>query len=109
MDSENNYNNNNNNNNGTHGEDGAMNESFSSGNLVLRPVFLGNLNNTFTSELVCEIFERPICPHSDFDYSVMPVDRVDLKKGYCFVFLKDAVSNEQKSKTERFVSDINGM
>jgi hypothetical protein len=91
------------------GHDAPMISSESNGNMAMRPVFLGNLNHTYTAEQACEIFERPISPNSNVDYGVMPVDRVDLKKGYCFVFLKDAVSQEQKSKTERFVSDINGM
>jgi arginine/serine-rich splicing factor 4/5/6 len=89
--------------------DGPTSSSESNGNMVMRPVFLGNLNHTYTAEQACEIFERPISPNSNVDYGVMSVERVDLKKGYCFVFLKDAINQEQKSKTERFVSDINGM
>jgi RNA recognition motif-containing protein len=82
--------------------------SESAGSLVLRPVFLGNLNNTYTSEDVIEVFERPITPPNT-SFNSIPVERVDLKRGYCFVFLKDAVSQEAKQNAERFVSDINGM
>ena len=95
-----------------HQNDGESNRfgngSDSTGSLVLRPVFLGNLNNTFTAEDVMDVFERPITP-SNTTFNSIPVDRVDLKRGYCFVFLKDAVSQEAKQNAERFVSDINGM
>jgi len=73
-------------------------------NLTLRPVFLGNLNPLYTVEQVCDIFERPAT-----DEAAMPVDRVDVKRGYCFLFLKDATSLDEKARTERFVSDINGI
>ncbi len=78
------------------------------GSNVLRPVFLGNLSNSYTSADMRELFERPINPPNS-DFKPIPVDRVDLKRGYCFVFLKDAVSQEAKQNAERFVSDINGM
>ena len=78
------------------------------GNLALRPVFLGNLSNSFTSDDVIAVFERPINPPNT-NYSPIAVERVDLKRGYCFVFLKDALSHEAKESVERFVNDINGM
>ena len=87
---------------------GNGNGSDSAESLVLRPVFLGNLNSTFTAEDVMEVFERPITP-ANTTFDSIPVERVDLKRGYCFVFLKDAVSQEAKQNAERFVSDINGM
>jgi RNA recognition motif-containing protein len=80
------------------------------GSAALRPVFLGNLNHSYNSADVRELFERPINPpNSNFLFLPVPVDRVDLKRGYCFVFLKDALSQEAKENAERFVSDINGM
>jgi len=78
------------------------------GSTALRPVFLGNLKNEYTSEQVIEIFERPIQP-ANASFNTIPVDRVDLKRGYCFIFLKDAITQEDKEHAERFVSDINGM
>mmetsp|Transcript_32846 Transcript_32846/g.49552 ORF Transcript_32846/g.49552 Transcript_32846/m.49552 type:complete len:154 (+) Transcript_32846:56-517(+) len=78
------------------------------GSPALRPVFLGNLSNSYTSGDIMEIFERPINP-PNANFKPVPVDRVDLKRGYCFVFLKDAVSQDDKDNVERFVSDINGM
>jgi hypothetical protein len=79
------------------------------GSSALRPVFLGNLMNVYTPEDVTAIFERPQQPKGDKVYTPVPVDRIDLKRGYCFVFLKDAVTQEDKINAERFVSAINGM
>jgi hypothetical protein len=56
-------------------------------------------------EDVISIFERPKSDKHD----PIPVDRIDLKRGYAFVFLKDATSQAQKEKAERYVSDMNGM
>ena len=42
-------------------------------------------------------------------YDPIPVERVDLKRGYCFVFLQDVTSEEDKRRIESFVSIINGM
>jgi hypothetical protein len=78
------------------------------GSTALRPVFLGNLKNDYTAEQMIEIFERPIQP-ANASFNAIPVDRVDLKRGYCFIFLKDAITQEDKEHAERFVSDINGM
>jgi arginine/serine-rich splicing factor 4/5/6 len=71
------------------------------GSTAMRPVFLGNMNNNYTAENVKDIFENADPP--------IPVDRVDLKRGYCFVFLKDAATEGDKQRAENFVSDINGM
>jgi len=78
------------------------------GSAALRPVFLGNLSNSYTSSDIMELFERPINPPNG-NFKPVLVDRVDLKRGYCFVFLKDATSEDDKDNVERFVSDINGM
>jgi arginine/serine-rich splicing factor 4/5/6 len=32
-----------------------------------------------------------------------------MKRGYCFVFLKDAANAMEKERIENYVSDINGM
>lgn len=37
------------------------------------------------------------------------VDRVDIKRGYCFVFLKDVTSQAEKERIENYVADIGGM
>ena len=37
------------------------------------------------------------------------LDRVDIKRGYCFVFLRDVTSMAEKERIENYVSDINGM
>jgi hypothetical protein len=81
------------------------------GALELRPVFLGNLKTGYTSTELTDIFNRPIAPLSapPGKFYPIPVDRVDLKRGYCFVFLKDATSQAHKDMAEQFVSDINGM
>lgn len=72
----------------------------SGGGIALRPVFLGNLTVGYKSEEVAEIFNKPIVPRdvSEGTYNPFPVDRVDLKRGYCFVFLKDASSATEKEQ-----------
>ena len=81
------------------------------GSAALRPVFLGNLMPNFSAEQVTELFTRPIAPPGTAPgtFKPIPVDRVDMKRGYCFVFLKDAATQDDKERAERFVSEINGM
>lgn len=81
------------------------------GSSALRPVFLGNLSSSYKTEDVIEIFERPILPRdaAEGSFSKMPVERIDHKRGYCFVFLKDVTSQSEKEQTERFVNSITGM
>lgn len=81
------------------------------GSAALRSIFLGNLHLGYTTDDVREIFEKPHVPPSarEGEYESIPVERVDVKRSYCFVFLKDATTQEGKEKVEKFVSDINGM
>ena len=90
-------------------EEGIENEGEVIGSAALRPVFFGNLNTNYTPEEVTDIFEKPFQPRSDFKYDPIPVDRIDQKRGYCFVFLKDATTQADKERAERFLVDINGM
>jgi hypothetical protein len=82
------------------------------GNLVLRPCFLGNLINGYSAEDISNVFEKPAIPVAGPDggdpLRPIPVERVDLKRGYCFVFLKDAINQGEKARAEQFVSEING-
>ena len=77
----------------------------------LKAVFLGNLTPGYRAEDVTAIFSRPQVPPSvaEGTYAPVPVDRIDLKRGYCFVFLKDAANMAEKESTEQYVSAINGM
>ena len=81
------------------------------GSAAIRPVFLGNLRPEYSSDKIMELFTRPIPPPgaSEDTFQPIPVDRIDVKRGFCFVFLKDAASQQDKEQVERFVSDINGM
>lgn len=81
------------------------------GSAAMRPVFLGNLTSGYAAADVQDIFERPILPRDATadTFPPIPVERVDLKRGYCFVFLKDALTEAAKERAERFVSEINGM
>lgn len=81
------------------------------GSAAIRPVFLGNLRPNYVAGDIQDIFSRPIPPPHTPEGTYMPiaVDRIDLKRGYCFVFLKDAGSQAEKDMAERFVSAINGM
>jgi hypothetical protein len=76
---------------------------------ALPPVFLGNLLQSYSADAVTELFERPIQPSEKSNYYSIPVDRIDIKRGYAFVFLKDARGPEDKRNVEGFVMDINGM
>ena len=75
-----------------------------SGSAHIRPVFLGNLDFQVTAEEISDIFTRPYT-----DTPPMPVERVDLKRGFAFVFLEDAKSDEEKLRVEDYVDRINGM
>lgn len=76
------------------------------GSAAMRPVFLGNLNHNVISSDVEKMFSEPI---TDDGAAPVPVDRVDLKRGFCFVFLKDAENQDEKDRAEAYVSRINGM
>jgi arginine/serine-rich splicing factor 4/5/6 len=81
------------------------------GSAAMRPVFLGNLKTDYSASEVSAIFSKPIVPPGtpEGSYAPIPVDRCDLKRGYCFVFLKDAATQADKERAEKFVSVINGM
>lgn len=80
------------------------------GSSFLKPVFIGNLHSDYNTDDVMEIFERPILPESVKDeMGPVGVERVDMKRGYCFVFLKDVKTQSEKEHAERFVEVINGM
>ena len=80
------------------------------GSAAIRPVFLGNLKSVYEADQVKEIFTKPIVPPNTEDsFKPFDVDRIDVKRGYCFVFLKDATSEADKEAAERFVSAINAM
>lgn len=78
----------------------------SSSSTANRPVFLGNLSHSVNVSDVEKIFADPI---TDDGTAPISVDRVDLKRGFCFVFLKDAGNQEEKDRAESYVSRINGM
>eukprot|EP00559_Dactyliosolen_fragilissimus_P006230 CAMPEP_0184871380 /NCGR_PEP_ID=MMETSP0580-20130426/40687_1 /TAXON_ID=1118495 /ORGANISM="Dactyliosolen fragilissimus" /LENGTH=384 /DNA_ID=CAMNT_0027374033 /DNA_START=925 /DNA_END=2079 /DNA_ORIENTATION=+ len=75
------------------------------GSAHIRPVFLGNLSMECIAEDIEDLFIRPIIDVG----GPIPVDRVDLKRGFGFVFLQDAKVQADKDRTERYVSHINGM
>ena len=81
------------------------------GSAALRSIFLGNLHLGYTTDDVRDIFEKPHIPPNAQEgfYDSIPVERIDVKRSYCFVFLKDATTQDKKEKAEKFVSDINGM
>jgi hypothetical protein len=86
-------------------------ENALSGSAAIRPVFLGNLNPTYHADDIMAIFHRPIVPPGTAPgkFKPIPVDRLDQKRGYCFVFLKDAIVQEDKDNAEQFVEAISGM
>lgn len=82
----------------------ADNDDAVIGSAAIRPIFLGNLMPSCTGEAVESMFESP--PKEDLP--ALSVDRVDMKRGFCFVFLKDVTTQSQKDDAERFVTNING-
>jgi len=81
---------------------------------AMRPVFLGNLSHDATPADIQGIFKCPFVSYapegSDIDPNApIGVDHVDMKRGFCFVFLKDATSEAEKLRVEHFVSELNGL
>lgn len=74
------------------------------GSAHIRPIFLGNLDINVTAEEISDLFTRPY-----LDMPPMRVERVDLKRGFAFVFLEDAKSEDEKQRVERYVDGIQGM
>ena len=74
------------------------------GSAHLRPVFIGHLDYGCTVEDIEDLFIRPIR-----GMEPLAVDRVDLKRGYAFVFFQEARSQSDKDRLERYVDEINGM
>lgn len=95
---------------GYHNDDNWNGGSEGSGG-ALRSIFLGNLHLGYTTDDVANIFEKPVIPPNAPEgfFQPIPVERIDVKRSYCFVFLKDAPNQEVKEKVIKFVSDINGM
>lgn len=88
----------NNGNGGNSGNDAMIGSSH------LRPVFMGNLEYGCTVEDLEDLFKRPLR-----GMEPIPIDRVDLKRGYAFVFFQEARSQNDKDRLERYVDEINGM
>jgi hypothetical protein len=89
------------------------------GSAAMPSLFLGNLYMDFSPEEIQAVFEQPFQPPpssaSDADspmtkqWEPVPVDHVDVKRGYCFVFLKDAKSQADKERVEAYVKAIQGV
>jgi len=84
---------------------GAHNGNDIMGSIPMRPIFFGNLSAYCNAQDIEDIFHRPVINIG----GPISVDRVDLKRGFCFVFLQDAKTLLDKDRTERYVSQINGM
>ena len=83
--------------------------SGSEGSGAIRPIFLGNLMPNYSVEDVTRIFEHPGELNLNEETRSFPVDRIDVKRGFCFVFLKDAKSQASIDEIETFLRLINGM
>lgn len=75
---------------------------------AMRPIFMGNLMPEYSVDDVSRIFEKPEELNLNGETRSFPVDRVDVKRGFCFVFLKDGDSSMRK-EVESFLNLINGM
>mmetsp|Transcript_26527 Transcript_26527/g.39294 ORF Transcript_26527/g.39294 Transcript_26527/m.39294 type:complete len:200 (-) Transcript_26527:1269-1868(-) len=74
------------------------------GSAHIRPIFLGNLDMGVTAEDISDLFTRPA-----LNLPPMSVERVDLKRGFAFVFMHDAQSQSDKERIEDYVDGIQGM
>jgi hypothetical protein len=88
-----------------------------SSSTAIRSVFLGNLHYDAVPIDIVHLFEHPVVAYTNSDgvsradpkeHPVL-VDHVDLKRGFGFVFLKDATCEEDKIRAENYVTEINGM
>mmetsp|Transcript_15128 Transcript_15128/g.28466 ORF Transcript_15128/g.28466 Transcript_15128/m.28466 type:complete len:180 (-) Transcript_15128:1980-2519(-) len=91
-----------------HRQEGSYAPSVDSNDVIgsahFRPIFLGNLDVRVTAEEISDIFTRPA-----LDVPPMPVERVDLKRGFAFVFLKDAKNQDDKERVQRYIDGIQGL
>lgn len=84
------------------------------GSAAIRPIFLGNLMPSYTIEDVTHLFDNASFrsklefPTTE-EFREFPVDHIDVKRGFCFVFLKDAETESFKNDAEAFVKALNGM
>ena len=92
------------------------NHHSSSSTMALRPLFFGNLLLDYSTDEITNLFEHPeriaaLSNHINTNEAAQPIyiDRIDIKRGYCFVFLKDATSLQEKQRIESFCMTINGM
>jgi RNA recognition motif-containing protein len=74
------------------------------GSAHIRPIFLGNLDMNVTAEDISDLFTRPA-----LNAQPMSVERVDLKRGFAFVFMNDAQTQGDKDRIEQYVDGIQGM
>eukprot|EP00984_Skeletonema_dohrnii_P021927 scaffold11059_cov72-Skeletonema_dohrnii-CCMP3373.AAC.1 len=88
----------------------------------IRPIFLGNLSHSALSSDVEHMFRNPVSRGSSYgtngeekeegmasEIAPFDLDRVDMKRGYCFVFMQEPKTIEEKNRIEAYVGEINGM
>jgi hypothetical protein len=98
-----------------HSNEKVTEPASSGGSMALRPLFFGNLTSNYSTDQITQVFENPLSfeslrNHADAaTFLPIPVDRIDVKRGYCFVFLKDAESAADKERIEAFATAIHGM
>jgi hypothetical protein len=66
----------------------------------IRPVFLGNLHASYAPGDITRLFETK---------GSLRVDRIDVKRGYCFVFLQSVASAAEQERIQTWVETLNGM
>ena len=70
------------------------------GGMAMPTVFFGNITLNCETSVVVDMFEKQDPP--------ILVERVDMKRGFCFVYLKDAIDQDDKERIQRFVQSANG-
>ena len=87
-----------------------MDGSTSNGGIPAIPsMFLGNLDYGTNVSDIRNIFERPL-PGIGDGMAPMEVEKVDLKRGFCFVYLKQNFKSlEERNAVYTYAERVNGM
>jgi len=92
-----------------YGGDAPMDGSTSGGIPAIPSMFLGNLDYGTNVSDIRNIFERPL-PGIGDGMDPMEVEKVDLKRGFCFVYLKQNFKSlEERNAVYTYAERVNGM
>jgi len=92
-----------------YGGDAPMDGGSSTGIPAIPSIFLGNLDYGTNVSDIRNIFGRPL-PGIGDGMAPMEVEKVDLKRGFCFVYLKQNFKSlEERNAVYAYAERVNGM